>query len=133
TLDYPVKAVVTAPNGCANPLTIDLGGSNVTTTSGTDLSGSGTSLAAYAVSNCDYNITNNVIDGCDTDGSNCGNGPNVTPGDPMVLTPSNTPSFLESVYQARLFLDGPEGMKLAAINQGRYFSTEAAAKASVGG
>jgi hypothetical protein len=133
TLDYPVKAVVTAPNGCANPLTIDLGDSNVTTTSGTDLSGSGTSLAAYAVSNCDYNLTNNVIDGCDTDGSNCGNGPNVTPGDPMVLAPSNTPSFLESVYQARLFLDGPEGMKLAAINQGRYFSTEALAKASAEG
>lgn len=133
TLDYPVKAVVTAPNGCANPLAIDLGDSNVTTTSGTDLSGSGSSLAAYAVSNCDYNITNNVIDGCDTDGSNCGNGPNVSPADPMVLTPSNTPSFLESVYKARLFLDGSEGMKLAAINQGRYFTTGAAATASVAG
>jgi hypothetical protein len=133
TLDYPVKAVVTARNGCANPLTIDLGDSNVTTTSGDDSSGSGTSLAAYAVDNCDYNITNNVIDGCDPDGSNCGNGPNVSPADPLTLTPSNTPSFLESVYKARLFLDGSEGMKLAADKQGRYFANEALAKASVEG
>jgi hypothetical protein len=57
----------------------------------------------------------------------------VSPADPLTLTPSNTPSFLESVYKARLFLDGPEGMKLAADKQGRYFANEALAKASVEG
>ncbi len=39
TLDYPVKAVVTIPNGCGNPIDFDLGDSNVTTTTGTDLNG----------------------------------------------------------------------------------------------
>lgn len=123
TLDYDVKAVVTLPNGSGNPITFALGGSNVTSTSGVDASGSGASLAAYAVSNTDYNTTNNVIDGCLPDGSNCGgSGPNVQPGDPAVLTGANTPSFLQSVANARAFLDGPEGMKNAAINQGRYFA-----------
>jgi len=133
TLDYPVDAVVTARNDSVDPLAIDLGDSNVTTTSGDDLDGSGKSLAAYAVNNSDYNITNNVIDGCDPDGSNCGNGPNVSPGDPLVLTTENTPSFLESVYKTRLFLDGPEGMQNLARKQGRYFETEALAKASTAG
>lgn len=132
TLDYPVKAVVTVPNGCGNPINFDLGDSNVTTTSGTDLDG-GDSLAAYAVSNCDYNTTNNVIDGCDPDGTNCGNGPSVTPGDPMVLVAANTPSFLQSVSTAREFLYGTEGMMNTAINQGRYFTTGAAAIASAAG
>jgi len=122
TLTYDVKAVVTLPNGSGNPITFALGGSNVTSTSGVDASGTGTSLAAFAISNADYNTTNNVIDGCLPDGSNCGgSGPNVTPGDPAVLTGTNTPSFLQSVTNARAFLDGPEGMKNAAINQGRYF------------
>jgi hypothetical protein len=122
TLDYPVTAVVTLPNGSGNPITFALGGSNVTSTSGVDASGSGASLPAFAVSNSDYNTTNNVIDGCLPDGSNCGgSGPNVTPGDPMVLTTTNTPGFLQSVTSARQFLDGSEGMKNAAINQGRYF------------
>src|ERR1041385_1264747 len=49
TLDYPVKAVVTLPNGSGNPIAFDLGGSNVTSTLGQDLSGTGSSLAAYAV------------------------------------------------------------------------------------
>lgn len=134
TLDYPVNAVVTLPNGSGNPLNFALGGSNVTSTSGTDASGGATSLAAFAVSNADYNTTNNVIDGCLPDGSNCsGSGPNVTPGDPMVLTGTNTPSFLESVHNARLFMYGPEGIMQAAINQGRYFSTAAAAYASTAG
>jgi hypothetical protein len=125
TLDYPVNAVVTLPNGACNPMAFALGGSNVTSTSGVDASGSGGTLPAYAVSACDYNTTNNVIDGCDADGSNCGNGPNVTPGDPAVLVSGNTPSFLQSVETARLFLYGPEGMKNSAINQGRYFTSGA--------
>lgn len=133
TLNYPVKATVTLPNGSGDPIAFALGGSNVTSTSGEDLSGSGATIAAFAVSNDDYNTTNNVIDGCLPDGSNCGNGPNVTPGDPLVLAGGNTPSFLQSVATAREFLYGTEGMMNAAINQGRYFATEAAAKASAAG
>ncbi len=134
TLEYDVNAVVTLPNGSGNPIAFALGGSNVTSTSGNDASGTGTSLAAYAVSNGDYNTTNNVIDGCLSDGSNCGgSGPNVTPGDPAVLVNDNTPSFLQSVTNAREFLYGTEGMKNAAINQGRYFTTETAAKNSAAG
>jgi len=133
TVDYGVNAVVTLPNGTANPMSFALGGSNVTSTSGVDASGTGTSLSAYSVSGVDYNITNNVIDGCNPDGSNCGNGPNVTPGDPSTLGSGNTPSFLESVAKAREFLYGSEGMMQAAINQGRYFTTGDAAKASAAG
>lgn len=132
TLDYPVNAVVTLPNGSGDLMSFNLGDSNVTTTSGVDATGTGT-LPAYAVSNGDYNITNNVIDGCDPDGSNCGNGPTVTPGDPSVLVSGNTPSFLESVEKTRLFLYGPEGMMNSAINQGRYFTSGAAAIASTPG
>ena len=58
TLEYDVKAVVTLPNDSGTPIAFDLGDSNVTTTSGTDLNGSGT-LDAYAVSNSDSNIANN--------------------------------------------------------------------------
>ena len=133
TLDYPVNAVVTAPNGSANPFAFAIGDSNVTTMSGVDASGSGASLAAIAVSSGDYNTTNNVIDGCEPDGSNCGNVPNVTPGDPMVLVNGNTPSFLQSVETARLFMYGPEGMMNLAINQGRYFTSGAAAISSAAG
>jgi len=134
TLEYDVKAVVTAPNESGTPISFNLGGSNVTSTSGSDASGSGTALAAYAVSGSDYNTTNNVIDGCNADGTNCGgSGPNVFPGDPAVLNSSNTPSFLESVAKTRAFLYGTEGMKNSAINQGRYFTSGAAAIASAGG
>jgi hypothetical protein len=133
TVDYEVNAVVTLPNGTANPMAFALGGSNVTTTSGVDISGTGTTLSAYSVSDVDYNRTNNVIDGCLPDGTNCGNGPNVTPGDPTILGETNTPSFLESVTKVRQFLYGSEGMMQTAINQGRYFTTEAAAKASAAG
>jgi hypothetical protein len=134
TLDYPVKAVVTLPNGSGTSLPFNLGGSNVTSTSGIDLDGGSDSLAAFAINNADYNTVNNVIDGCNADGTNCGgSGPNVTPGDPMVLTNSNTPSFLSSVDTARQFLYGSEGMMNSAINQGRYFTTGASAIASAGG
>ena len=133
TLDYPVNAVVTLPNGSGDPMPFDLGDSNVTTTSGTDASGTGGTLPAYAVGNGDYNLANNVIDGCDPDGSNCGNGPNVSPGDPSVLVEGNTPSFLQSVEKTRLFLYGPEGMMNSAINQGRYFTSGADAINSAAG
>ena len=134
TVDYEVNAVVTLPNGTGTQMSFALGGSNVTSTSGVDASGEGApTLSAYSVSDVDYNMTNNVIDGCLPDGTNCGNGPNVTPGDPSKLGPTNTPSFLESVNSTREFLYGSEGMMQTAINQGRYFTTEAAAKASVAG
>jgi hypothetical protein len=134
TLEYDVKAVVTLRNGSGNPISFALGGSNVTSTSGNDASGTEAGIAAYAVDAADYNNTNNVIDGCLPDGSNCsGSGPNVFPGDPATLVADNTPSFLESVMKAREFLYGTEGMKNAAINQGRYFTTGAAAIASTGG
>ena len=134
TLDYPVKAVVTIPNGSGTALPFNLGGSNVTSTSGIDLDGGGESLAAFAINNADYNTVNNVIDGCNADGTNCsGSGPNVTPGDPAVLTSSNTPSFLSSVDTARQFLYGSEGMMNSAINQGRYFTSGASAIASAAG
>ncbi len=132
TVEYDVKAVVTLPNDSGTPMTFDLGDSNVTTTSGTDINGTGT-LDAYAVSTGDSNIANNVIDGCDPDGSNCGNGPNVSPSNPGVLSNSNTPSFLKSVSNAREFLYGTEGMMNSAINQGRYFTSGASAIASGAG
>jgi len=134
TLEYDVKATVTLPNGSGNPITFNLGGSNVTSTSGVDASGGGGSIDAFAVSDPDKNATNNVIDGCNADGSNCGgSGPNVTPGDPAVLGNNNTPSFLKSVANAREFMYGSEGMKNAAINQGRYFTSAADAIASTPG
>ncbi|HEX7771771.1 MAG TPA: hypothetical protein VF435_05075 [Pyrinomonadaceae bacterium] len=133
TLDYPVNAVVTLPNGSGDPLGFALGDSNVTTASGVDASGTCGTIPAFAISNPDYNTANNVIDGCDPDGSNCGNGPNVAPGDPAILVSGNTPSFLESVEKARLFLYGSEGMMNAAINQGRYFTSGAAAISSAAG
>jgi len=133
TLDYSVNAVVTAPNQSGNPFPFALGSSNVTSSSGVDADGTGTTLPAFAVSGADYNTTNNVIDGCDANGSNCGNGPNVTPGDPAVLVATNTPSFLQSVANARQFLYGPQGMKNAAINQGRYFTSGDAAINSTAG
>ena len=134
TLTYDVNAVVTLPNESGHPITFALGQSNVTATSGTDAAGTATGIAAYAVSGADYNATNNVIDGCDPDGTHCnGSAPNVTPGDPTVLSDTNTPSFLKSVKNVRDFLYGTDGMKYAAKNQGRYFETGAAAIASTAG
>jgi hypothetical protein len=132
-LDYTVKAVVTLPNGSGTALPFNLGGSNVTSTSGSDLD-SGDALAAFAINNADYNTVNNIIDGCHADGSSCGgSAPNVFPGDPALLTSSNTPSFLSSVANARQFLYGSEGMMNTAINQGRYFTSGASALASSAG
>ena len=134
TIDYAVNAVVTAQNETGNPFPFDLGDSNEVTTSGVDYSGSGATLPPFAISGTDYNSVNNVIDGCDPDGSNCGNGPNVTPDNPEILVSGNTPSFLKSVESARQFLYDPEqGMRQIAKNQGRYFATGDEAKASIGG
>jgi hypothetical protein len=122
TLSYPVNATVTMRNGSGNPINFDLGGSNVTSASGNDAYGTAPPVAAFAVDNSDYNATNNIIDGCNADGSSCsGSAPNVSPADPLVLNGGNTPSFLESVKTAREFLYGSEGMEQAARNQGRYF------------
>jgi hypothetical protein len=133
TLEYDVKATVTLPNGSGTPISFNLGGSNVTSTSGVDAQGTG-SIDAFAINNADYNRTNNVIDGCNADGSNCsGSGPNVTPGDPGVLGNNNTPSLLKNVASAREFMYGDEGMKQSAINQGRYFTSGASAIASTAG
>jgi len=134
TVSYPVNATVTLPNGSGNPIAFNLGGSNVTSASGDDAYGTAPPIAAFAVSGPDYNATNNVIDGCHADGTNCGgSGPVVTPADPLTLTGGNTPSFLQSVATARQFLYGSEGMKEAAINQGRYFTTANAAIGSAAG
>jgi hypothetical protein len=133
TLEYDVKATVTLPNESGTPIDFDLGGSNVTSTSGVDVSGHGT-ISAVAISDADKQRVNNVIDGCDPDGSNCnGSGPNVTPGDPAILGNDNTPSFLKTVASTREFLYGSEGLKQAAINQGRYFTSGPAAIASDAG
>ncbi|HET9712021.1 MAG TPA: hypothetical protein VFP64_09070, partial [Pyrinomonadaceae bacterium] len=132
TLDYPVDSVITGRNQSGTSMSFILGDSNVTTISGEDID-SGTTISAVAVDNGDYNTVNNVIDGCDPDGSNCGNGPNVTPGDPTVLGSNNTPSFLESVAKTREFLYGPEGLEQIARNEGRYFTSGAAAIASTEG
>lgn len=134
TLEYDVKATVTLPNESGTPINFNLGGSNVTSTSGVDATHPSSSIDAFAISDADKQRVNNVIDGCNADGSNCsGSGPNVEPGDPGILGPVNTPSFLKDVASAREFLYGSEGMKQAAINQGRYFNSGPAAIASDAG
>jgi hypothetical protein len=132
TLDYPVDSVITGRNQSGSSISFILGDSNVTTISGQDID-SGKTIAAVAVDNADYQSVNNVIDGCDPDGSNCGNGPNVTPEDPTVLESDNTPSFLETVAKTREFLYGSEGMEQVARNEGRYFTSGPAAIASAEG
>jgi hypothetical protein len=132
TLDYPVDSVITGRNQSGSSISFILGDSTVTTISGQDID-SGKTIAAVAVDNADYQSVNNVIDGCDPDGSNCGNGPNVTPEDPTVLESDNTPSFLETVAKTREFLYGSEGMEQVARNEGRYFTSGPAAIASAEG
>lgn len=132
TLDYSVDSVITGRNQSGSSISFILGDSTVTTISGQDID-SGKTIAAVAVDNADYQSVNNVIDGCDPDGSNCGNGPNVTPDDPTVLASGNTPSFLETVAKTRAFLYGPEGMEQLARNEGRYFTSGPAAIASAEG
>lgn len=135
TVNYTVNHVVDLPNESGDPINFNLGASNVTSVSGVDAFGDPLPmLPPFGVSNSDYTGTNNVIDGCLPDGTNCGGStPNVTPGDPAVLTADNTVDFLKSVSAARSFLYGTDGMMNAAIAEGRYFSTGAAAIASTGG
>jgi hypothetical protein len=129
TVNYAVNQVVTLPNESGDPINFNLGSSNVTSVSGVDAFGNPLpTLAPFGVSNSDYTATNNIIDGCYADGTNCGGSTaNVTPGDPSVLTASNTPDFLQSVSAARSFLYGTDGMMNAAIAEGRYFATGQAA------
>ena len=135
SFNFPVNDTVTLPNQSGNPINFLLGDSNVTSYSGTDAAGNPLpKISAFGVSTNDYSSTNNVIDGCQPDGSGCvGNGPNVDPPDPMTLNNSNTPDFLKSVADARTFLDGPLGIKAAAISEGRYFGSGSDAIASSGG
>jgi hypothetical protein len=135
TLSYDVNQVIEMPNQSGDPINFNPGSSNVTSLSGVDAFGNPLpTLPPIGVSNGDYTATNNIIDGCSADGSTCnGNGPNVTPGDPAVLSDANTSDFLKSVKAARTFLYGTDGMMAAAGREGRYFSTGQAAIDSAGG
>jgi hypothetical protein len=135
TLNYDVNNVITAPNDSGDPAIFNPGSSNVTSISGIDADGNPLpTLPPFGVSSGDYTATNNIIDGCSADGTSCnGNGPNITPGDPAVLTAANTTDFLKSVQAARSFLYGTDGMMAAAVREGRYFSTGQAAIDSAGG
>jgi hypothetical protein len=132
TINYPVNSTITLPNQSGNPMNFNLGGSNVTAYSGVDAAGNPLApIAAFGIDNNDYTAANNVMDGCAADGTNCsGSAPVVTPVDPLVLSESNTPSFLQSVSAARGFLYGTDGMMAAAVNEGRYFTSGAAATSS---
>jgi hypothetical protein len=125
SISYDVNQVIEMPNESGDPITFNPGSSNVTSISGVDAFGNPLpTLPPIGVSNADYTSTNNIIDGCSADGTSCnGNGPNVTPGDPVALTSSNTADFLKSVKAARSFLYGTEGMMAAASREGRYFTT----------
>lgn len=124
TANYAVTSTITMPNGSGTNLNINLGSSNPTAYSGLDSAGSPSDgIAAFAISAGDYTPTQNVINGCQPDGTFClGSAPNVTPSTPMILDSSNTPNFLSSVNSARSFLDGPDGIKATAMSQGRYFT-----------
>ena len=134
-LSYDVNQVIQMPNESGNPIVFNPGSSNVTSLSGVDAYGNPLpTLPPIGVSNGDYPATNNIIDGCSADGTTCnGNGPNVTPSDPVVLTAANTTDFLKSVKAARSFLYGTDGMMAAAAREGRYFSTGQSAIDSAGG
>src|SRR5215217_8649274 len=53
TLEYDVKATVTLPNESGTPINFNLGGSNVTSTSGVDISHPSSSIDAIAISDAD--------------------------------------------------------------------------------
>ena len=124
TANYAVTATITMPNGTGTNLNVSLGSSNPTAYSGLDTAGNPQAgIAAFAVSSLDSTPMQNVINGCQPDGTFCnGSAPNVTPSTPQVLDPSNTPNFLSSVSSARSFLDGADGIKALAMSQGRYFT-----------
>jgi hypothetical protein len=135
TTNFAVNSTVTLPNGSGNPINFNIGDSNVTSYSGLDGAGnSNPSIAAFGVAGSDETSAQNVINGCQADGTQCvGNGPNVTPPTPMVLDNSNTPSFLKSVSDARTFLYGTDGMMNIAAAEGRYFTSGTDATSSTGG
>lgn len=129
TLSYDVNQLIQMPNQSGDPIVFNPGSSNATKISGIDAFGNPLpTLPPLGVSNGDYTATNNIVDGCSADGTSCGgNGPNITPGDPAVLTGANTTDFLKSVTAARSFLYGTDGTMAAAAREGRYFSTGQAA------
>lgn len=133
--NFPVNSTVTLPNQSGDPLTLDLGTSAAGDYSGTDDADNPLpTIPAFGVSAGDATAANHVMDGCEPDGTGCnGNGPTVDPSDALTLDNSNTADFIQSVENARKFLDGPEGLKVMAIRQGRYFQTGDAAIASTGG
>jgi hypothetical protein len=135
SLSYDVNQLIQMPNDSGDPIVFNPGSSNVTSISGVDAFGNPLpTLPPIGISASDYTGTNNIIDGCAADGTSCtGNGPNITPGDPVVLTAANTADFLKSVKAARTFLYGTDGMMAAATREGRYFSTGQAAIDSSGG
>ena len=135
TLNYDVNQLIQMPNNSGDPINFNPGSSNVTSISGVDAFGNPLpTLPPIGISASDYTGTNNIIDGCAADGTSCnGNGPNITPGDPVVLTAANTAEFLRSVKVARSFLYGTDGMMAAAVREGRYFSTGQGAIDSDGG
>jgi hypothetical protein len=127
TTNFAVNSTITIPNASGSPINFNIGDSNVTAYSGLDASGNPSPpIAAFGISGNDFNDAQNVINGCQPDGSGCvGNHPNVTPDIPMVLDNGNTPTFLKSVDAARSFLYGSEGMMNSAVSQGRYFTSGA--------
>ncbi len=133
--DFPVNSTITIPNQSADPMTFNIGDSNVTKYKGIDAGDHPrATIPAFGVSGGDQVGSDHVLDGCHYDGTNCnGNGPNVDPGDAMVLNDTNTPDFLKSVENARLLLDGPDGLAAMASKQGRFFHTGDEAIASSGG
>jgi len=135
TTNFAVNSTITLPNGTGNPINFNIGDSNVTAYSGLDASGNpAPPIAAFGISGSDFNGAQNVINGCQADGTGCvGNHPNVVPEVPMILDNGNTPSFLASVNTARSFLYGSDGMMNSAVSQGRYFTSGAAASNSPGG
>jgi hypothetical protein len=136
TLNYSVPAAVNGRNQSGTPSPLSFGGSNVTSISGVDAYGNPSpSVGAIAIDSQDFSTTQNVINGCNPDGSTCGgSAPNITPSTASVLTSSTTPNFLTSVSATRDFLYGTNpGMKAMAMGQGRYFTGGAAAMSSAAG
>jgi hypothetical protein len=136
TLNYSVPASVTGRNQSGTPSPVNFGGSTVTSISGADAYGNPSpSVAAVAIDSEDLSSTQNVINGCNPDGSQCsGSAPNISPSNASVLTSSTTPNFLKSVKDARDFLyNATDGMKTRAMGQGRYFTSGAAAMSSAAG
>lgn len=121
-VNYPVASTITLPNQSGTPMSFNLGNSTVTAYSGLDASGDPSpAISAFGVDSHDSAATQAIIDG--------GN-PNVSDPNLVELNDTNTPDFLKSVASVRSFLYGNTGMMTAAVNQGRYFTSGAAAISS---